>query len=224
MSFWTPYWDTIDYMRNNMGASYDEIITITREVFEGKAVAKSTLSNRYGVGVSEKAYARNAKNRAADPIRAKIIRNLSAFSSKTTKTEKKESAIIDNAETETRGIDQAISRSISRRLKRFTTKGNEEAPLIKYTDFIEHVTTHQNYNHEERTLTDYLTGETLCLKTDEFNLDHIDNKGENTLANLGVTSKVLNRMKSDQSMEELLDNCIKLLRHNRPEVLIDSEK
>ena len=40
MSFWTPYWDTIDYMRNNMGASYDEIITITREVFEGKIQLK----------------------------------------------------------------------------------------------------------------------------------------------------------------------------------------
>ena len=68
----------------------------------------------------------------------------------------------------------------------------------------------------------YLTGEFINLNNpQEYNLDHIipvDKGGKNTLDNLGLLKSDINKMKSNLTVEELIENCIKILRYNGYEV------
>lgn len=64
----------------------------------------------------------------------------------------------------------------------------------------------------------YLTGEPIDLNDSQsYHLDHIvpvTKGGKNTLKNMGLLKSDINKMKSDLTVEELLDNCVKILRHN----------
>ena len=64
----------------------------------------------------------------------------------------------------------------------------------------------------------YLSGEPINLyETKSYCIDHIipaTKGGENTLENAGLISSTLNKMKSDISVEELLEKCIQVLEYN----------
>ena len=64
----------------------------------------------------------------------------------------------------------------------------------------------------------YLTGEELnFLEPESYQLDHIipvSKNGDNSLDNLGVVSPQANRVKSDLTVDELLDICRRILIHN----------
>lgn len=64
----------------------------------------------------------------------------------------------------------------------------------------------------------YLSGEPINLyETKTYCIDHITPStkgGENTLENAGLISSTLNKMKSDISVDELLEKCIQVLEYN----------
>ena len=64
----------------------------------------------------------------------------------------------------------------------------------------------------------YLSGELINLyETKTYCIDHIvpaTKGGENTLENAGLISSTLNKMKSDISVDELLEKCIQVLEYN----------
>jgi len=64
----------------------------------------------------------------------------------------------------------------------------------------------------------YLSGESINLyETKTYCIDHITPStkgGENTLENAGLISATLNKMKSDISVDELLQKCIQVLEYN----------
>jgi len=64
----------------------------------------------------------------------------------------------------------------------------------------------------------YLSGEKINLLNDVFySFDHIisvSRDGNNTLENLGITHMIPNYMKGELSKDELIEWCIKILKHN----------
>ena len=64
----------------------------------------------------------------------------------------------------------------------------------------------------------YLSGQPIDLINDsgKYTFDHklaVSKGGDNSLDNLGITLKIMNQMKSDQSVEELIENCKLILQH-----------
>ena len=64
----------------------------------------------------------------------------------------------------------------------------------------------------------YLTGQPIDLTNPkDYHLDHIipvNKGGKNTLDNLGILKSDINMMKGDQTIDELITNCIKILEYN----------
>lgn len=63
----------------------------------------------------------------------------------------------------------------------------------------------------------YLTGTPINIITDDFQLDHIipvSKGGTNEISNCGITLPVVNRMKTDMTVPELLEMCEKILKHH----------
>lgn len=63
----------------------------------------------------------------------------------------------------------------------------------------------------------YLSGEKINLYEDNFNLDHIfasSRGGKNSLENLGITHPIVNTMKGELTPNELIEWCVKILKHN----------
>lgn len=61
----------------------------------------------------------------------------------------------------------------------------------------------------------YLTGSKININESQtYSLDHIVPKsrgGDNSLENCGLTTRMANQMKSNQTVEELIENCKKIL-------------
>lgn len=60
----------------------------------------------------------------------------------------------------------------------------------------------------------YLTGQTIDILKDDYNLDHIvpvSRGGTNDLKNMGITTPDANRSKSDLTLDEYLVLCKKVL-------------
>lgn len=64
----------------------------------------------------------------------------------------------------------------------------------------------------------YLTGDSIDFHDpSSYSFDHIvprSRGGNNSLSNLGLTTKIANRMKSDMLLEEFLEMCEKVLKHH----------
>ena len=64
----------------------------------------------------------------------------------------------------------------------------------------------------------YLSGESINLyESKSYNIDHIipaSKGGENTLENAGLISASINKMKSDNTVDEFLKKCIQVLEYN----------
>lgn len=63
----------------------------------------------------------------------------------------------------------------------------------------------------------YLTGEKINLNDHNYSLDHIipvSKGGDNSFNNMGITTKLVNRMKSDMTPNELIKMCKKILIYN----------
>lgn len=71
----------------------------------------------------------------------------------------------------------------------------------------------------EQNPTCYLTGRKLDVNdSSTYSFDHITpaaKGGDNSLENLGFTTKEANQMKSDLTLEELLNMCEEILRHHK---------
>lgn len=60
----------------------------------------------------------------------------------------------------------------------------------------------------------YLTGEDIDLMSGNYSFDHIvpvSKGGDNSIKNLGITTKLVNRMKTDMLPNELIDMCVRIL-------------
>ena len=67
----------------------------------------------------------------------------------------------------------------------------------------------------------YLTGETIDFRKDDWSPDHIipiAQCGNGSLDNFGVTTPIINQMKGNQTPEQFIDMCEKVVRYNRPEL------
>ncbi len=63
----------------------------------------------------------------------------------------------------------------------------------------------------------YLSGEKINLFENNYNFDHIfpsSKGGDNSLENLGITHEIVNKMKTDLTVDELLEWCEKILKFN----------
>jgi len=63
----------------------------------------------------------------------------------------------------------------------------------------------------------YISGESINLYNDDFNLDHIhpsSRGGNNSLENLGITHPIVNTMKGELTPDELIEWCTKILNFN----------
>ena len=67
----------------------------------------------------------------------------------------------------------------------------------------------------------YLTGTPIDFTKDDWSPDHIipiAQGGDGSLDNFGVTIPIVNQMKNNQTPEEFIDMCEKVVRYNRPEL------
>lgn len=64
----------------------------------------------------------------------------------------------------------------------------------------------------------YLTGENIDLKNmKSYSLDHINpvsKGGKSNIENMGLATRQANQSKSDLTLKEFIDLCVKVLRHN----------
>lgn len=63
----------------------------------------------------------------------------------------------------------------------------------------------------------YLSGEQLNIYENTYQLDHIipsSKNGNNSLENLGFLHKKVNQIKTDLTPDELIEWCVKILKHN----------
>ena len=71
----------------------------------------------------------------------------------------------------------------------------------------------------------YLTGEKIDLMdSSSYSLDHKVPKskgGDCSIDNCGLTTFMANQMKSNQTVDELLKNCIKIIAHNKDKINIE---
>jgi CRISPR/Cas system Type II protein with McrA/HNH and RuvC-like nuclease domain len=70
-----------------------------------------------------------------------------------------------------------------------------------------------------------LTGEKIDLMdSSSYSLDHKTPKsrgGDCSIDNCGLTTFMANQMKSNQTLEELLENCMKIIAHNKDKINIE---
>lgn len=116
-------------------------------------------------------------------------------------------------------IERFKNRIISEKSRSFQRRdGSMLIPRIEYNFTLEDVKL--KIGNEPRC---YLSGKLLDLSNGKsFHFDHIipaTKGGTNTLENLGLLSSEINKMKSDLTIEEFLQNCKEILEYNNYSVI-----
>jgi len=164
-----------------------------RDIEKELRCSRSTVCYHLGDGQKEKSRSRRRRGRKLNPLQKK------ADNFRNAKHRPKERQLI----TQSWGIrlKNKCGRFRMDKNKRITTTWNDK-------DLLEKV---------GKNPTCYLTGESLDLEdTYNYHTDHIIPKsrgGDNSLENCGLATKIANEMKGDQTVDELIRNCKKLLEH-----------
>lgn len=174
------------------GKTYDEI----KEIL---GCSKSTISYHCGEGQKEKTVKRQNKRR--ENI---IISKTEAF-----RNRKKNDGDFTINEVKTKKNFVEIVRKFQKRDINSSEKYNKGiVKTFDWTDVVE--------KYGENTIC-YLSGEKINLFENTYHFDHIipsSKGGNNSLDNLGIAYNVVNKMKNDLTPEELIEWCVKILKHN----------
>ncbi|TXG80061.1 MAG: hypothetical protein E6R13_08775 [Spirochaetes bacterium] len=174
------------------GKSYNEI----KELL---GCSKSTISYHCGVGQKEKTVKRQNKRR--ENI---IISKTEAF-----KNRKKKDIDFTINKIKTKKNFVEIVRKFQKRDVNYSEKYNKDiVKTFDWTDVVE--------KYGEDTIC-YLSGEKINLFENTYHFDHIipsSKGGDNSLDNLGIAYNIVNKMKNDLTPDELIEWCIKILKHN----------
>lgn len=199
-------WKLIDTWRHDLGYSYKHIRNLCVIEF-GKAPSKGTLAYHYGEGQKQKTANRRKQLRSTDF--GKFLNKVSSFKNKKSKSNYSPSLVMSP-------LDR-----FRNKVKNFKRKGKKNGWKMDV----------QN-NYDTRDVIDrlwpngisacgnkfpfikcYLTGELVNVTDTDTHLDHIDPTKGNELDNIGVTQKYANQMKSDMSVDELVQMCKKIINH-----------
>ena len=176
------------------GMTYPEIQAVL-------GCSKSTISYYLSEGGKNRVAERTKKRRAADSL----LRKTEAF-------QVAEATPVRTAKSSRSKREQNMLQSF---------QATQEGTKITRTDVKRSAYTFTTQDVRDKfgeTPSCYLTGEALDYNDiDSLSFDHIvprSRGGSNKIENLGLSTKLANRMKSDMTVEELLDMCEKILRHH----------
>jgi predicted transcriptional regulator len=177
----------------NQGKSYSQIVEIL-------GCSKSTISYYCGDNQKEKNKERTKKLRLNNPL----IQKIDNFKSRI-KVDKK---FEDKEDKEERYIKESIRKFQTRDYSNEIGYNKLKVKTFNFDDVLE------KFGVDTKC---YLSGESINLYKNNYNLDHIipvSKNGDNSFDNLGIAHEVVNRMKSDLTPEELIEWCIKILTYN----------
>lgn len=183
----------------------DEILKLKSEGKSYKEIqkllgcSKGTISYHCGVGQKEKTKTRRDKRRE-NIVKAKT----DAF--KYTKKIPKE--IVKKDTRSSKDVVESVRKFNKRNTNKKDNVDKELKPTFTWEDVIE--------KFGEKTVC-YLSGVEIDLFVNNYNFDHIipaSKGGLNTLENLGITHEIVNYMKGDLTPDELIEWCVKILKHN----------
>jgi DNA-binding transcriptional regulator GbsR (MarR family) len=183
----------------------DEILKLKSEGKSYKEIqkllgcSKGTISYHCGVGQKEKTKTRRDKRRE-NIVKAKT----DAF--KYTKKTPKE--IVKKEARSSKDVVESVRKFNKRDTNKKDNVDKELKPTFTWEDVIE--------KFGEKTVC-YLSGVEIDLFVNNYNFDHIipaSKGGLNTLDNLGITHEIVNYMKGDLTPDELIEWCVKILKHN----------
>jgi hypothetical protein len=174
----------------NEGKTYNEIQNILK-------CSKSTISYHCGEGQKEKTKNRTKKNLEKLPF----LKKLSNFKNRTINNK----LLTDNIDREHRYFVE-----MSRKFQKRDNNGYYKDGLISFNwkDVV---------NLHGETPICYISGEPLDYSSSDLSFDHItpvSKGGDNSIENLGITHRTANLMKTDLSVDELIEWCVKILKHN----------
>ena len=196
-------WDLITEWRDSEGLSYRELINKCIAEW-GKAPSKSSFSYQFGKTTKKKAQARQKSYR--EGFRGRISHKLNEFKKKKKKPYVWEGNKNNNNPRESIRV-KLKSYKDKKMSKELSSQVNTNYTIDDVIAFLEEK---YGLDVEAKTVVSALTGDTIDL-TEEFHLDHWDNKAGNELENLCILTREENMMKSSFSMEQLLDLCRKTL-------------
>jgi 5-methylcytosine-specific restriction endonuclease McrA len=179
----------------NDGKTYKEIQDILK-------CSKSTISYHCGEGQKEKTKNRTKQIRENNPL----IQKVSNFKGRI----QKQYVLSSNGDREKRYFIE-----MSRKFQKRNCDGYDKNGLITF-----------NWKDVMLLFGDnpicYLSGEKLDYSKNNYSFDHItpvSKGGDNTIKNLGITHRIVNQMKSDLTVDELIEWCVKVLEYNNYSVI-----
>ena len=185
----------------------------------GSAPSNGTLSPHFNAAVKEKAAKRQIEYRKT--LSGMIAKRIDAFQARTRSSIGAYEPIRNGRDVTERGEVMGLKHVLQSRFSLFRhriKKGEREVGTFDSEDAFAHLIKFQDLNVEKGTCTDYLTGETIKLLDENWDLDHLDPNAGNDVENMRLTKRHHNAMKTDLTLEDLLKNCEAILRHNKPEL------
>jgi 5-methylcytosine-specific restriction endonuclease McrA len=167
-----------------------------KEISEILGCAKSTISYHCNDNVRKMAKENKIKQKESNPFIFNFSKRVSDF-----KTRKKGKGFPEKQKDWNKKFRTSVSR--------FKSENKEmEKEDYSYKDALEYLGGTE--------VKCYLTGEPINIEVDDYVLDHIvplDSGGTGKLSNMGITTPVANRSKSNLSVEEYINLCQKVLKN-----------